>query len=403
MKLAFVTPWYGRDIPGGSEAEARRTAGHLQQAGFNVEILTTCIRDLYSDWGHNHHKPGLEIVDDIPTRRFAVQKRDKAAFDQINGRLMQGQHISPQDELVFNNEMFRCPDLYTYIARHQDEYLFIFIPYMFASTYFGAPICPSRSLMIPCLHDEAYARLQIHQQTIPQVRALLFYTQAEQALADRLFPAKNGQIRTVIGGGVDTDWQGDGRRFRQKYGLDDTPFVLYAGRREPGKNTPLLLNYWTQYMKQTGRPVRLVLLGAGQVTVPAAVRDHVLDLGFVSAQEKYDAYAAADVFCMPSVHESFSIVIMESWLAGTPVLVHGQCAVTREHCVKANGGLYFTNFAEFAATVDYLLTNEATALALGQQGRQYVLDNYQWPTITVRYRQVIQTIMEEVNNRSVVY
>jgi glycosyltransferase involved in cell wall biosynthesis len=266
---------------------------------------------------------------------------------------------------------------------------------MFASTTFGAQICPAHSLMIPCLHDEGYARLQIHQQTIPRVRALLFYAQAEQALADRLFPAQNGQMRTVIGGGVDTDWQGDGRRFRQKYGLGDTPFVLYAGRREAGKNTPLLLDYWAQYVAQTSPPVRLVLLGPGQVTVPAAARDHVLDLGFVPTQDKYDAYAAADLFCMPSVHESFSIVIMESWLAGTPVLVHGECAVTREHCVQANGGLYFTNYREFAATVDYLLANRETAVTLGQQGRQYVLKNYQWDAVIDRYTAVIQTIMNE--------
>lgn len=395
MKLAFVVPWYGRDIPGGAEAETRRTAVHLQQAGFDVEILTTCLRDLYSDWGTNYHKPGLTHEEGLPVRRFAVQKRDKAAFDQINQRLMRGTAVSPAEEEIFIREMFRCPDLYDYLAQHQDEYLYIFIPYMFASTAIGAQICPAHSLMIPCLHDEGYARLHIHRQTIPRVRALLFYAHAERVLADHLFPAENGQIRTVIGGGVDTDWQGDGRRFRQKYGLGDIPFVLYAGRREPGKNTPLLLNYWAQYVRQISHPARLVLIGPGQVVIPAAARDSVLDLGFVPVQDKYDAYAAADVFCMPSVHESFSIVIMESWLAGTPVLVHGDCAVTREHCTQANGGLYFSNYPEFAATLDYLLVNRETAVTLGQQGRRYVLQNFQWEAVIGRYTAVIQAIMEE--------
>lgn len=396
MKIAFVTPWYGRDIPGGAEAEARHTAVQLHQAGYPVEVLTTCIRDLYSDWGKNHHSPGVETIDGIPVRRFAVQKRDKLAFDQINWRLMQGQAISAAEETIFNNEMFRCPDLLTYIEQHQQQYLFIFIPYMFASSYFGASICPERSLMIPCLHDEAYARLQIHRQVLPQLRALLFYTEAEQTLAAQLYPPTAVQIRQVIGGGVETDWQGDGRRFRQKYQLADTPLVLYAGRREAGKNLPLLLDYWATYSQERNPTAKLLLLGPGQLAIPAAAQTAVIDLGFVPAQDKYDAYAAANLFCMPSVNESFSIVIMESWLAGTPVLVHGRCAVTREHVHKANGGLYFSNYDEFAATVDYLLANPATAVRLGQQGRQYVLDRYQWPTIVDQYSQIINQIAAEL-------
>lgn len=395
MKLAFVTPWYGRDIPGGAEAEARRTAVHLLQAGFEVEVLTTCIRDLYADWGKNHHKPGTERVDGVLVRRFAVGKRNKPAFDSVNLRLINGQPISAAEEEIFNQEMFRCPDLYAYIEKHKNDYLFLFIPYMFASTYFGAQICPEHSIVLPCLHDEGYARLQIHQQVLAKARALLFQVEAEKQLADALFPPQNGQMRKVIGVGVDTNWQADGARFRQKYGLADTPFVLYVGRREPGKNTPLLIDYWLQYKQRVQRDVKLILIGPGDVHLPPTAAHEIVDLGFVSVQDKYDAYAAANLLCQPSVHESFSIVLMESWLAGTPVLVHGRCAVTVEHCQKSNGGLYFTNQLEFGATLDYLLTNRETAVTLGQQGKKYVLQNYQWETIISRYKEIIHRISNE--------
>ena len=58
MKFAFVIPWYGVNIPGGAEAEARRTAEHLHRAGVPVEVLTTCVRDFRADWSVNHHRPG---------------------------------------------------------------------------------------------------------------------------------------------------------------------------------------------------------------------------------------------------------------------------------------------------------------------------------------------------------
>jgi glycosyltransferase involved in cell wall biosynthesis len=245
--------------------------------------------------------------------------------------------------------------LFAYIAAQNEDTLFLFIPYLFASTILGAQIWPDRSLIIPCLHDEGYANLSVLQQVMTQVRGLIFLAEAEESLANRLFPPAAKQFRTVIGAGVQTNWQGDGRRFREKYGLIDTPFMLYVGRRQAGKNTPLLTQYWLEYLQKSGRQAKLVLIGPGNMPLPAAATDAILDLGFVTTQDKYDAYAAADIFCMPSRHESFSFVIMESWLAGTPILVHRQCAVTKEHCQKANGGLYFKNYLEFAAMTDFLL------------------------------------------------
>ena len=126
MKIAFVVPWYGRDIPGGAETLAYQTATRLKQTGHDIEVLTTCIRDLYADWGVNYHKPGSEIVDGVLVRRFRVGKGNKVAFNQINWQLMQGRHITTEEEAIFTNEMFDCPDLYDYIRYHQEEYLFFY-------------------------------------------------------------------------------------------------------------------------------------------------------------------------------------------------------------------------------------------------------------------------------------
>lgn len=59
MKIAFVIPWYGENIPGGAETECRTTAENLQKAGIEVEILTTCVKEFLSDWNANYHKEGI--------------------------------------------------------------------------------------------------------------------------------------------------------------------------------------------------------------------------------------------------------------------------------------------------------------------------------------------------------
>ena len=391
MKIAFVTPWYGPDIPGGAESEARQTAQHLHQAGHDVEILTTCIRDFFADWSQNYHRPGLEMVNGLPVRRFRVEKRDKRPFDDINLQLIRGRKVTAEAEQTFINEMFRAPELYQFIEQHCEEYVFFFIPYLFASAYFGMQICPERTAVIPCLHDEGYAYMDIFRETLPRVRALAFNTVSESKLAAQLYGEPPGQARAVVGIGVDTAFTYDAARFRQKYQIHE-PFLLYVGRRAAGKNTPLLLDYWQRFVQDTGTKAKLVLIGPGEAAVPTSLTPHVLDLGFVPLQDKYDAYAAAALLCQPSLNESFSLVMMESWLTETPVLVHADCSVTRDHCRESNGGLYFANYAEFAATISYLCANPAHAQLMGRNGRAYVLANFQWPTVLEKYEGIIAAI-----------
>jgi glycosyltransferase involved in cell wall biosynthesis len=388
VKLAFITPWYGRDIPGGAEAEARRTAEHLHAAGFDVEVWTTCVRDLYSDWSKNQHRPGLHVVNGVPVHRFPVKSRNKIAFDRINLKLMNGLSISAEEECVFIEQMLRIDGLYEHIAQYTDEAVLFFIPYMFATTYYGAQIRPQRSYLIPCLHDEAYARLGIYRRVFEQVRGMLFHSVPEQRLAEKLFRL-DGVYQQVIGEGVDLEYSGHADDFRRKYHVD-APFVLYAGRRAPGKKVALLIDYFRRYRASRRTDVRLILIGAGAASRTYRADDGIIDLGFVALQDKWDAYAAAAVLCQPSTHESFSLAIMESWAAATPVLVHAVGAVTVDHCRRANGGLFFATYEEFAACLDVLLADADLRARLGRQGRAYVVENYRWDVIVEKYRQLVQ-------------
>ncbi|MER3457420.1 MAG: hexosyltransferase, partial [Chloroflexota bacterium] len=83
-----------------------------------------------------------------------------------------------------------------------------------------------------------------------------------------------------------------------------------------------------------------------------------------------------------------SLVMIESWVAGTPVLVHADCAVTVEHCRKANGGLYFRDYEGFAACLDLLLARPDLRQRLGHQGRAYVLAHCTWDVIAETYRRI---------------
>ncbi|MEI8351686.1 MAG: glycosyltransferase family 4 protein, partial [bacterium] len=186
----------------------------------------------------------------------------------------------------------------------------------------------------------------------------------------------------VVGMGLD-DVNADGESFRKRMGLT-TPYLIYSGRREPLKGTPLLLDYLDLFRERSGLDIKLVLTGSGPYDPPTRLAPHVQDLGFVSEQEKRDAMAGALAFCHPSANESFSIVILESWLAGTPVLVHAAGEVMPFHCRKSNGGLWFRNYPEFEESLMLLAANPILRSAMGQAGGRYVRKNYSWPVVRAR-------------------
>ena len=139
-----------------------------------------------------------------------------------------------------------------------------------------------------------------------------------------------------------------------------------------------------------GANLDLVLIGGGSIDIPEAIKDRVWDLGFVPIEDKYDAYGAATLLCQPSHNESFSIVIMESWIEGTPVLVSAKCDVTKDFCIQSNGGLYFKNYYEFEACVNFFIKNTHIAARLGKQGKGFVEKNLSWDVVTAKYKTFIE-------------
>ncbi len=391
--IGFVAPWYGEAIGGGAEAELRGVVHHLKDAGVPLEVLTTCVKSFQSDWNEDFHTPGLTEEAGIPVRRFPVRKRDTRAFDRVNAKLMAGEALTAAEEETFCREMVNSTALEEYLRDRGEDYgMFFFIPYMFGTTYHGCQACPEKSVLIPCFHEEPYAYLKLFREAFSRVAGMIFNADPEKELAERLFGVE-GERFTTFGIGLDADWTGDAARFRRKYGLED-PFILYAGRKEAGKRVDLLMEGFLRYKRRYGGNLKLVLIGGGKMEIPDP--EEIIDLGFVPLQDKYDAYRAAALFCNPSEMESFSLVIMESWLAERPVLVNGKCPVTKDFCMQAGGGLYFNGEEEFVACVRWLLAHPEESDRMGRSGRAYVKRHFAWDVIVRRYLEYIRDFTGKV-------
>ncbi len=394
-KIGFVIPWYGPDIPGGAETALRGLAEHLVSAGVELEVLTTRVKEFSADWSRNYYPAGKTMVHNVPVRRFDVRIRDAESFGKINFKFMQGLPVSNEEEEVFLEEMVNSPALYEYLRTHKEEYaLYVFTPYMFGTTYYGVQAAPEKAVMIPCFHDESYAYMEHFKEVFSQVKGMIFLAEPERVLAERLYDTAKVE-KAVLGTGIYTDFEGDADRFRQRYRISK-PFVLYAGRKDIGKNIYTLLAYFREYIRRHDTQLQLVLIGGGRVEIPIELRDRVHDLGFLPTQDKYDACAAAEVMCNPSHNESFSIVIMESWLCGRPVLVSGACAVTKNFAVQARGGLYFDTYFEFEGALEYYRRHPDIAGQMGENGKSYVMENFSWRVIVDRYTNFFRQLAEDL-------
>lgn len=375
--MAFVCPRYGKEIVGGAEALVREVALGLTERGWEVDILTTCATSPYT-WA-NELPEGTDADGCIRIRRFPNILATSASKEHaVHGRIYYGETPSLDDQVTWLNALFRNPGMFEALMRDADQYrAVIFAPYLFWSTTVCMPLVADRAIVMPCLHDEVYARVEVMRHVMSLPASVWFLSGPEHDLAHRLGPVS--PRHSVVGAGMDIPKEYDPDRFRAEYGIQG-PFILYLGRREEDKGWPWLVDTFSRVKT----PVRLVSAGAGHVDIPPRLRARVVDVGLLSVEQRNNALAASLAYAQPSLMESYSRTVMESWLAGRPVLVRSGSEVVEWHCERSEGGLPFAGPRELGERLKRFLENAAETNEMGQRGRAYVLANYQWPDVLER-------------------
>ena len=375
--LAFVPPRYGTEIVGGSEAVMREAAHGLAARGWTVEVLTTCARDHYT-W-QNEYPPGTTTDGEVVIHRFPMDgSKPKRSHGRIEARIQSGAPVPLHDQLAWIDGLFRVPELFRHLVVNVDRYdAVILSPYLFWTTVTSAMVVPERTIVMPCLHDEPYAYLDVLKPVLSDVARLWFLSEPEHQLAHACATLPPHDL-TGAGVHIPDTYDPDG--FRDRHGLE-RPFVLFAGRREGGKGWDWLLAAFHFAIRQYSLPFDLVTIGVSPAGAPRDVSGRVHDLGFLDTAEVPDAFAAAAAYVQPSTNESFSRTIMESWLAGTPVLVSAGSDVLQWHCDRSGAGLTFADEFELAQCLSFLAAAPDEGAKLAKAGREYVLANYRWNVV----------------------
>ena len=383
-EVAFVIQRYGREITGGSESLARAVAERLR-ADYTITVFTSCAVD-YVTW-RNALPAGESEVDGVTVRRFpVVAERDLDAFNAFSETLYRGTPSREEELEWLRRQGPEAPALVDALAAEANRFhAVVFFTYLYYPAYWGLQKAARRSLLVPTTHDEPPLRFSIYDELFARPRALAFLTGPEEDLVRARFGVGD-RPAAVTGIGIDELPEADVAGFRARHGLAG-PYAIYAGRIDAGKGCAEMVAHYAAY-RAGGGTADLVLIGTLAMELPAV--PGLRYLGFLSDADKAAAIAGARVVVCSSPYESLSIVLLEAFAAEVPGLVNARSAVLKDHCLRANAGLFYETAEEFAAALDLLVTDDELWRALGAGGRRYVQERYRWPAVLDRYRALIE-------------
>jgi glycosyltransferase involved in cell wall biosynthesis len=187
-------------------------------------------------------------------------------------------------------------------------------------------------------------------------------------------------------------------RVRERFGIaPDAQMILFLGRLHPTKGADKLLDAFGCIMNDFPRAVLMIAgpdeWGLREQWRARCVPAHrVIFPGMVGGEEKADILWRADLFCLPSFAEGFSIAVLEAMASATAVMLSPECHFPEVESAKA-GLVVDPDVAQIAPAMRTLLADPARLGAMGQAGRRLVSDHYSWDIVTDQlielYRQAV--------------
>jgi len=377
-RVLVVVQLYG-DVAGGAETHARELVNRLRPH-VSIDVATTTARD-YWTW-KNELIAGEDRVDGVRVFRFMVDAGRARDFRRHERAAFRTEHSLADERAFIRAQGPHAPELLEFVHREGPGYdCVLFFTYIYAPTVYGVPLVPERAVVVPTAHDEPALALAAYRPVFHAPRALAFNTVEERDMVHRRFG--NQRVpHDVVGVGVDVPARSDPDRFRQAHDIEG-PYFLYVGRIVESKGCPELFDHWARFAARHDGPATLVLAGHREMAVPD--RPDVRYIGTVSDADKFDGLAGCTALVYSGRLDSLSMVTLEAWAMGRPVVVSARAPVLASISRRAGAGLPYGSADEFAELLELLLERPALAAALGEQGRAFVARTYTWPGVVEKY------------------
>lgn len=401
---------------GGSEKQFLNWAQLLDEKGCNVTVYTTNVWD--NDFFYFPDKKYIKesyskIANNILIRRFRIfhLPRKNALLTFLS------KFPSRTLKFLIGSPYIFVPGYYLYMFLNA-----IFLPKKF--DFIIAGVFPHYYLIYPALF---YAKLKripfilsplIHFGEPNSDDSLdLFFNEKSRYLLDKsdyiltiteyerekLISSGFSSAKIKVSGvGVskeDLEIKGNGVRFKKKYNIEKSPYVLQISTQTHDKGSHHIIEAMKILWKKNIN-IKLVLIGqilgdfeSYLLLQKNEVFENTVILNYASEQDKNDALNGCDVFAMPSKSDSFGLVYIEAWLNKKPVIgsyCEGVIEVIDE---GINGFLVpFGDYEMIAGYILKLLLNKELASKMGGEGYKKTVNNYLWDDRVKNFIKVVENL-----------
>ncbi|MBM4412168.1 MAG: glycosyltransferase family 4 protein [Chloroflexi bacterium] len=413
MHIVHVVQLY-HPVSSGSVQYFVEIGRRLAAAGHRVTVLTTNAYDLEAFWqaGRREIDQPYEFHHGCHIHRFPVKRLSNhpLVYPILRRLLVEGVRFRVPLPILRWLAMRtpRVPDLEAWVAAHIDTIDAIHVTNVTLDSFIHPIVDLARAhhiplVMTPFIHlGEIGDRAFVRYYSMPQQLDILRQSQYVLTMTQRekVFLQQHGidQSRIhVVGAGVTpADLQnGDADGFRTRHDID-APIVLQVGAMARDKGT-ITTVHAMQQLWRTGHPAHLVLIGAPLQhftqflqQLDAHDRSRIHLLAYASDDEKRDAYAAAQLFVMPSRTDSFGIVFLEAWVNMLPVIGAHAGGIPDVISDGVDGVLVeFDQPTQLASAIAALLQDHDRAQSYAQHGYNKVVSSMTWEHVYHRVERLV--------------
>lgn len=236
---------------------------------------------------------------------------------------------------------------------------------------------------------------------IRRAAAVHFTSQAEWQEAEQMqLPLRP----IIIPLGAEGPPPGDAQRLLQDHPvLHGRQVVLYLSRLDPKKNVEGLLQAFAK-VRTAGHDAVLVIAGGGRpdhveclrrLGLSLKLEPYLVWLGHLEAAEKAAAFAAADLFVLPSYSENFGVAAVEAMLSGLPCVL-GEGVAIAEECTQNGASIVVSPDPDsIARALIDLLMDEQKRKELGRRARKFATREYSVPIMAGRLGELYERIARQ--------
>jgi glycosyltransferase involved in cell wall biosynthesis len=196
--------------------------------------------------------------------------------------------------------------------------------------------------------------------------------------------------------------------FKKKFNIqDDKKIILYLGRIHKTKGIDFLVKAYARLIRSLGNNnVILVIAGPDggylgkirRLVYALGIVDKIMFTGTLLEKEKVSAYVDSDIVVNVEPRNVFGLVPLEALACSTPVIVSKGNAISEiiRHG-KSGFSVKYGDVYELAETMRKMLNDTDQLSKMGQKGRKFVFENFDWADIVVKFEKIYEEIIASKN------